>query len=541
MASIANSLGPKGLLDSQHVDSDAYFGDDDKTFRQKLYNLRTSDQLVDVCLKVPESEKGFNAHRVILAASSDYFTTSMPLIITVKNVTEEDLDDILSYIYLGEVMVSRDRLRSFLEAAKILKIHNLQDISIDESDDMAEVSHIEIKQELPEFILTPRDDPLIPLTNIETETNQQVNLCLDEIHAAPLYPEECVSDLNASAIEIDIEGLELQPELDLDWSSNNNNLNSSPDRNVTASMDFDHIINNQPKVVLQRSPNWISAMAHETNFQNSRSRQHACKVCNKKFESLVKRRKHELSHNGDKRERPYACKYCNQKFLTSSSMNEHEIRHEGKKPNPSKTYHKKRGKSVKNRLKTSKADIQKQRLALKGDNRVRPHECKVCGVRFLTPSHLKDHETIHTGKPFSCSVCNRKFLRSNQLELHYENTHTRKLLSCSSCDQKFVSSNQLKLHKKDCHDLDTSTEHDKTRYSECDNCGQVFYQPFMLKKHLLNCSTTSKAKRCQPDAPFNMTFRQRPQTKQDSNTAHDEVVHIEPEDRIEERVVITFK
>ena len=212
-------------------------------------------------------------------------------------------------------------------------------------------------------------------------------------------------------------------------------------------------------------------------------------------------------------------------------------------PDPSKTRHKKRGKSVKNRLKTSKADIQKQRLALKGDNRERPYECKVCGVRFLTLSHLKDHETIHTGRRFSCSVCNRKFLRSNQLKLHYENTHTRKLFSCSSCDQKFVSSNQLKLHKKDCHDLDTSTEHDKTRYSECDNCGQVFYQPCMLKKHLLNCSTTRKAK-SQPDAPFNMTFRQRPQTKQDSqrnNTGHDEVVHIEPEDRIEERVVITFK
>merc|ERR1719419_348376 len=88
-------------------------------FRQRLNLARSNGEFADVCLKIQSSEKTFNAHQVILSAGSEILNMNLA---TVEGLTDEDLEDILTYIYVGSVQVSQDRLNSFLKAAKALGV-----------------------------------------------------------------------------------------------------------------------------------------------------------------------------------------------------------------------------------------------------------------------------------------------------------------------------------------------------------------------------------------------------------------------------------
>merc|ERR1712029_97220 len=73
----------------------------------------------------------------------------------IKGVSQDDLEDILTYIYTGFVQVASDRLKSFLKAAKTLQVFDLQDCK----DDMEQSGLMDIKEE-----------PIF-------DTNDSVNLC----------------------------------------------------------------------------------------------------------------------------------------------------------------------------------------------------------------------------------------------------------------------------------------------------------------------------------------------------------------------------
>ena len=254
--------------------------------------MRTHEQLVDVSLKARGSEKVFHAHRVILAAASDYFTSSLPLIITVNGVKEEDLQDILSYIYLGEVIVPNDRIHSFMEAAKILKIHFLQDMQMIESfepDD--QISPIDIKQEM-------------------------ISITDDAFNS---------------------EGGREESEIDMDWSSNNNVLSSTPQRMGLSSPsnpeEIERIMNNQPQVVLQRLPINIPQLRQRNSCENrgrmskkgnSRVTQvlpYLCVVCQNRFQCKSRLSEHLKAVHSN--ERPYSCQQCNQTFKWRTEFNSH--------------------------------------------------------------------------------------------------------------------------------------------------------------------------------------------------------------------------
>jgi len=256
--------------------------------------MRTHEQLVDVSLKASESEKVFHAHRVILAAASDYFTSSLPLIMTVNGVKEDDLQDILSYIYLGEVIVPNDRIHSFMEAAKILRIHFLQDMQMIESFEPDDQIHpIDIKQEM------------ISITE-----------------GADLFNSE--------------EGLE-ESDIDMDWSSNNNVLSSTPQRMGLSSPSnpeqIEIIMNNQPQVLLQRLPINIPLLRQRNSSHNrggmskngnkrvSQVLPYLCVVCQIRFQCKSRLSEHLKAVHST--ERPYSCQQCDQTFKWRTELSSH--------------------------------------------------------------------------------------------------------------------------------------------------------------------------------------------------------------------------
>ncbi|NXP43311.1 ZN865 protein, partial [Leiothrix lutea] len=48
-----------------------------------------------------------------------------------------------------------------------------------------------------------------------------------------------------------------------------------------------------------------------------------------------------------------------------------------------------------------------------------PLSCPLCWKAFKKPSHLAQHQIIHTGeKPFACAACGRAFNRRESLTRH---------------------------------------------------------------------------------------------------------------------------
>ncbi|XP_014260548.1 protein bric-a-brac 2 isoform X2 [Cimex lectularius] len=91
--------------------------------------LRTEEYLVDVTLCC-EGHK-FRAHKVILSACSPYFRNVFkenpcehPVVI-LKDVSPDDVEALLSFVYQGVVYVSEKKLSSFLQTAELLQIKGL--------------------------------------------------------------------------------------------------------------------------------------------------------------------------------------------------------------------------------------------------------------------------------------------------------------------------------------------------------------------------------------------------------------------------------
>ena len=106
--------------------------------------LRTADYLHDVTL-VSEDRKQVAAHRLVLAACSEYFrdifrSTSQhahPLL-CLDGITAGDLSNILDYIYNGEIQIYQDNLDRFLAVAQKFRLEGLLGDTDPQSQDLPE-------------------------------------------------------------------------------------------------------------------------------------------------------------------------------------------------------------------------------------------------------------------------------------------------------------------------------------------------------------------------------------------------------------------
>ena len=96
------------------------------TFRK----LRTSDNFYDVTL-VSDDQQQVSAHKVVLSSSSEYFKNiltsnkhSHPLL-CLNGVNKGDLENILDFIYHGEIQIYQDHLDQFLEIAQRFQLEGL--------------------------------------------------------------------------------------------------------------------------------------------------------------------------------------------------------------------------------------------------------------------------------------------------------------------------------------------------------------------------------------------------------------------------------
>ena len=92
--------------------------------------LRNSEDFYDVTL-VSDDQKQISAHKIVLSASSEYFKNVLksnkhthPLL-CLNGVNSNELNNILDYIYNGELQIYQDNLDDFLHIAQRFKLEGL--------------------------------------------------------------------------------------------------------------------------------------------------------------------------------------------------------------------------------------------------------------------------------------------------------------------------------------------------------------------------------------------------------------------------------
>lgn len=95
-------------------------------------SLRDDDDFVDVTLSA--DGKNLRAHKIVLSACSPYFRDVLKdigqwqhAVLVLKDVSWNDLQYILEFLYVGQVNVAQENLQSFLKTAELLKIRGLTD------------------------------------------------------------------------------------------------------------------------------------------------------------------------------------------------------------------------------------------------------------------------------------------------------------------------------------------------------------------------------------------------------------------------------
>ena len=94
-------------------------------------SLRYEDDLLDVTL-VSDDNSQVSAHKLVLSACSEYFKNifknnkhSHPLL-CLEGVSSQDLNNVLDYIYNGEIQIFQDNLDRFLDVAQRFKLEGLK-------------------------------------------------------------------------------------------------------------------------------------------------------------------------------------------------------------------------------------------------------------------------------------------------------------------------------------------------------------------------------------------------------------------------------
>ena len=269
--------------------------DDYQSTTSKTFNeLRKEKYFFDVTLVSDDGQQKIPAHKVVLAACSGYFKDILkqanhqhPLV-CLQGVTAKELDNVLDYIYSGEIQLPQENVRKFLDVAKRLKLKGLfqNDIKNFNSTkcevllDEQELEHSDIRnEELPEKSLMDDTTELIiseptsiklekfvmepPEPNsVETREPQIVDIPEDPFHIGKPESNSIVTP-GPDAVEAPEQKTveTLQP--NTIWGPKSN-VTSKPDPNTVENPELDTI--GRPKTIGNKH-----AVKYTTPTLNSRS------------------------------------------------------------------------------------------------------------------------------------------------------------------------------------------------------------------------------------------------------------------------------
>merc|ERR1719209_2409583 len=103
----------------------------DTNIRDSLRKLREHQRLFDVTL-VTDDGQHIQAHKIILSAGSNFFSDIFTksnhsnMLVYLKGISSGKLEPIIDFIYNGEVFITQEQLKVFIDAGKELLVKGLE-------------------------------------------------------------------------------------------------------------------------------------------------------------------------------------------------------------------------------------------------------------------------------------------------------------------------------------------------------------------------------------------------------------------------------
>ena len=343
-------------------------------------NLREDKYFTDVTLACEDGQQ-VEAHKVILAGSSPFFQKLLkrnhhphPLIF-MRNVSSENLEAIVDFLYFGEANVFEQNLETFLAIAEELKLkglsgENLEKEQIDKEADKDEEA----------FKAKDKHKQVFKVKGKEA------------LHSKPEIRLDKIKE------ELDIEDATKQ-DRGFEYEVLDPISNDSAD---LSGHDEDHA-----KSMMEKSVNLVG------NGKDRLIHSFKCKICGKEGRGQVIKKHIKSTHLGK------TCSLCGQKFASRDEREMHEIKNQDCKKLREHT------ERVNSLMVKSENWISNGKHTDGKEKKVHAFICNLCGKEGR-PKSIREHiELSHLEDvAIPCNKCGETFTSRSALKLHNEKSHT---------------------------------------------------------------------------------------------------------------------